>query len=247
MDSRQCHEQAGLAMTQTTLAAALAKASEHFEVGFEPLDIDGIPLEVLTVRNMPQYLDRLVARKTLQNPLKELPLWAKVWPASLVLGRFMRHLDPEGTSLLEIGAGCGIAGCIAARYGFSRIVVSDIAPDALHFAQANVLRNGLEDKIEVRHLDIVGADLKVRFDRIMASEILYLDELHRPLLKFVTRHLAHGGKAVFCSDVRRRHKRFAKLSRQYFDVTERLVGVRSRSESGEEERRVYIMYILEGK
>lgn len=234
-------------MTQTTLDRALAKIREQFEVAFEPLTIDGIPLHILSIRNMPRYLDQLIARNALHDPLKDLPLWAKVWPASFVLGRFMRKMDPEGASLLEIGAGCGIAGCIAARYGFRHIVLSDAAPDALPFAQANVCQNRLEDIVQVRHLDIIGAQLGERFDRIMASEILYLDDLHRPLLKFIARHLAKGGRAVFCSDVRRRHKRFAKLARQEFRVTEQLVGVRSRSDAGEEERNVYILYILEDK
>ena len=41
------------------------------------------------------------------------------------------------------------------------------------------------------------------FDLMAASEILYLDALHRPLVKFVDRHLAPGGKALFCTDMAR--------------------------------------------
>ena len=118
-------------MTQITLEEVLAEVRTRFDVSFEQMNVDGAPLEVLSIRNMTQHLDSLIARKAIHNPLKDLPLWAKVWPASFVLGRYLRKLDPEGKTLLEIGAGCGITGCIAARYGFSRVIVSDIVEDAL--------------------------------------------------------------------------------------------------------------------
>ena len=43
---------------------------------------------------------------------------------------------------------------VAARYGFKRIVLSDIVEDALRFAKANVLRNNLQDQVEVRFVDV---------------------------------------------------------------------------------------------
>lgn len=73
-----------------------------------------------------------------------------------MLGRLLRKYEPKGKTLLELGAGCGILSLIAARYGFSRIVLSDIVEDALRFAQANVLRNSLEDRVEVCHLDVTA-------------------------------------------------------------------------------------------
>ena len=41
------------------------------------------------------YLDGMLARKAIRDPLKDLPLWAKVWPASFVLGRYLRLVDTE--------------------------------------------------------------------------------------------------------------------------------------------------------
>ena len=96
------------------LAALLAEIRTTFDADFDPLDIDGQTLHLLTVRNMPQHLDSLLARKAIHNPLKDLPLWAKVWPGSFLLGRLLRHFEPEGKTLLEIGAGCGVLGLVAA-------------------------------------------------------------------------------------------------------------------------------------
>lgn len=227
------------------LQKTLDAITQKFEVDFEPLDVDGSALYILSVRNMPQHLDRLLTTQSLKNPLKDLPLWAKVWPAALVLGRFLRHLAPQGKSLLEIGAGCGVTGCIASRYGFASVCVSDIVEDALLFARANVLRNALP--VDVRRIDITTARLTTRFDCIAAAEVLYLDELHRPLIKFLLRHLAPGGKAVVCTDMARHKPRFFKLAARDFTLSESRVGVRSADANGAEERRVYALYTLEPK
>lgn len=231
------------------LTRLLDQIRQNFAAEFEPLDVDGEPLHVLTVRDMQRHLDALLRRGAIHNPLKDLPLWAKIWPGSFVLGRFLRKFDPAGKRLLEIGAGCGICSLVAARYGFERIVLSDTVADALAFARANVLRNGLEDRIEVRHLDVTAPGRDARFpdgfDLIAASELLYLDELHRPLLKFLERHLAPGGKALFCTDLARDKPRFAKLAAAKFSLREGRIGVKSQDENGGEQRRVYTILILE--
>lgn len=236
-------------MTHTppiTLDALLTTARQRFDVDFDELGVDGIPLYILSILNMTSHLDSLLARKALRDPLRDLPLWAKVWPASFVLGRYLRTGEPKGKTLLEIGAGCGVTGCIASRYGFSHVCVSDIVDDALLFAQANVLRNNLENLVTVRRVDVAAPPQDLgRFDMIAASELLYLEDLHRPLLKFVARHLIIGGRAVFCTDIARRQPRFFKLAARDFAVTEHRVGVRSTNPEGEEERRAYAIHTLE--
>ncbi len=237
-------------MPQTEdIDSLLAAIRATFEVEFEPLQVDESALEVLTIRNMQSHLDGLLQRRAIRDPLKDLPLWAKIWPGSFVLGRLLRKYEPEGKSLLELGAGCGLLSMVAARYGFARIVLSDIVEDALRFARANVLRNRLQDRVEVRRVDVTtpGRDPRFSegFDLIAASEILYLDDLHRPLLKFVGRHLAPGGKALFCTDLARAKPHFAKLAARSFKITEGRIGVKSRDEDGEEQRRVYSILILE--
>ena len=237
-------------MPQTEdLDSLLAGIRATFDVEFEPLQVDDSALEVLTICNMQAHLDGLLQRKAIRDPLKDLPLWAKIWPGSFVLGRLLRKYEPEGKSLLELGAGCGILSMVAARYGFARIVLSDIVEDALRFAKANVLRNNLQDRVEVRRVDVTtpGRDPRFSegFDLMAASEILYLDDLHRPLLKFVDRHLAPGGKALFCTDLARAKPHFAKLAAKSFKLTEGRIGVKSRDEDGEEQRRIYSILILE--
>lgn len=231
------------------LETLLTEIRKTFEVGFEPLQIDGGELEILAIHNMKAHLDGLLQRRAIRDPLKDLPLWAKIWPGSFLLGRFLRKYPCEGKSLLELGAGCGVLGLVAAQHGFARVVISDIVDDALSFAKANVLHNGLEKLVEVCHLDVTAPGRDARFsegfDYIAASEILYLDSLHRPLLKFISRHLRPGGKAFFCTDMARAKPRFAKQAAKSFKVTEGHLGLKSTDEQGQEQRRIYSILILE--
>ena len=229
----------------TQLEILLGRIRERYDAHFEELVIDGQSLHLLSVNNMQSRLDELIDRRLINNPLKDLPLWAKVWPASLILGRFVRRLEPQGKSLLEIGAGCGACGLIAARYKPSRVLLTDVNEDALLFAEANVRENRLEDIVEVRRADVCATRLEERFDLILAAEILYLEEVHRPLLKFLLHHLAPGGKAVFCTDLVRNQKRFFKLAARDFSVGEHTISVRSTSDEGREERRAYMLHFLE--
>lgn len=232
-----------------SLESLLEAARQRYDVVFEPLTVDETPLDVLQIRNMRQHIDALVANRSVRDPLHDLPLWAKIWPASFVLGRFLRKASPEGRTILEVGAGCGVTGLIASRYGFAHVTVSDINEDALLFARANVLKNGLEDRVSVRRVDVASTRLDEKFDVIAASEVLYLEELHRPLIKFLLRHLARREDAVamLCTDTRRKMGRFFKQAERDFRIEEQLVGIRTTGDDGEEERRVFTIHRLHHK
>lgn len=240
--------QNGDTMKDRNLESILERISATFDARFEPFRVDDIELEVLTIANMPGHLDTLLRRNAIHNPLKDLPLWAKVWPASFVLGRFLRKFEPQGKTFLELGAGMGVCSLIAARLGFGSVTASDKSRDAIDFAQANILRNNLGAVASASYLDLTRAENhpQERWDVIAASELLYLEELHRPLLKFVSRHLAPGGRAFFCTDLSRAQPRFKKLAARDFSIREGGIGVTTR-EDGAEERRIYNIMILERK
>lgn len=235
------------------LDGILAGLSKNFELQFENMNVDGHEFEILNITNMAAHLDKLLAAKKIDNPLHDLPLWAKIWPSAMVLGRFLRKMEPRGKSLLELGAGMGVCSLLASAYGFSRIVLSDANSEALQFARANTLKNGLQDRIQVTQLEIGSGSKALQnetFDLIAASELLYLDELHRPILKFIDKHLAPGGKALFCTDIARLKPAFKKLASRDFTIQEGHIGLKSseNSENGpEEQRRIYNILILEKK
>lgn len=228
------------------LESVLERIARTFKTEFEPLEVDGRVYELLSIANMAEHLDKLVAANAIAKPLRDLPLWAKVWPGSIVLGRFLRKYEPQGKSLLELGCGVGTLSLIAANYGFAKIVASDIDDQALDFARAHVLKNGLQQLITVRQLDVAAqVTLPEQFEMIAASELLYLDNLHRPLLRFLKRNLKPGGKAFFCTDLARAKPHFQKLAAKEFEITEGKIGVKATDEAGGEQRRIYSILILE--
>ena len=225
----------------------LQRITSIFSVEFGALNVDGENIEVLSIKNMRDHLDSLIKAKKIHDPLRDLPLWAKIWPASFILGRFMRKFSPEAKSLLEIGSGMGVCGLIASRYGFSQVTLSDSEEMALNFARANIYRNNLQDKVKACHLDLLrqeNAKLASSYDFIAASELLYLDNLHRPLLKLLERRLAPDGKAFFCTDIARLKPHFKKLAAKSFKVQEGHIGMKSEDENGEQ-RKIYNILILE--
>ena len=56
------------------LETLLERIRTDFDVEFEPLHVDENPLEVLSIQNMSAHLDKLLQRKAIHDPLKDLPL-----------------------------------------------------------------------------------------------------------------------------------------------------------------------------
>jgi predicted nicotinamide N-methyase len=212
-------------------------AKSRYDVCFEPVTIGDRTLEILQIADLPALIDRLVA--TAGTKPVELPYWAKIWPTSMLLGHFLHHLDPTGgRSLLEIGAGIGICGLFAAARGFAT-VITDIHPDALLFTRINILQNGLEDRASVTRADFAADRLGRRFDVILGSEVLYLDDLHRGLIKFLMAHLSSDPSAevVLAKDFHRRADRFFALAEKEFRIAERVVGYKEKSGDTDEPER----------
>lgn len=231
----------------------LALARARYDVAFEPVGAADVRVDVLQITNMRELLDKAVEERQLS--LNTLPLWAKIWPASVILGHMLRHIPPAGHTLLEIGAGLGVSGLVAAALGFERVVISDIDEDALLFARINILKNGLQDRAEVRRVDILtdGTDelWNDRFSLILGSEILYLAPLYRPLVKFLKRRLTPSSscpapEAYLASDHRRDAKPFFKRAEKDFAITHQRVGARQKMDAANapEERHLLMLHRL---
>ena len=176
-----------------SLEELLALAGQKYALEFEPVSAGGVTLQIIQIADMRERLDRAIAENALEDALHTLPLWAKIWPASLILGHVLRRIPMQGRTFLEIGAGCGVTGLVAAALGFAKVCITDINEDALLFARINILKNGLGGVAEVRRVDLLSDRLPERFSCIAGSEVLYLGHLYGPLVKFLKRHLALPG------------------------------------------------------
>lgn len=216
-----------------SLEELLAIARARYAVEFEPVSAGGVSLDILQITNMQAVLDKMIADNAITHALKDLPLWAKIWPASIILGHYMRHKASPEATLLEVGAGCGVSGLMAAQHGFGKVVVSDINEDALLFSRINALKNNLGERVKVMRVNVANTSLPEKFDLIIGAEILYLDDLHRPLLRFISRQLKSGGQGVLVKDYRRKTKSFNKLADKSFRMEERLIGMKANEPGAE--------------
>ncbi len=229
-----------------TLDDLLALAGRKYELSFEPVSAGGVSLQMLRIANMRTILDQAISEGALQN-IQALPLWAKIWPASLILGHFLARL-PRSHTVLELGAGCGFVGLVAAALGFSKICISDINEDALLFVRINALKNQLPH-VHVCHVDITADRLPERFSLILGSEILYLEPLYRPLAAFLKEHLAPATPgdpepmAILASDHRRNPKPFFKVAEHSFRITHRPIGVHA-TDTDDRERHLLTLHKL---
>ena len=162
----------------------MERISGRYEVDAVPLKIADKVLKILQFKDFETHIERLVDAGNVG--LLDLPFWAKVWDASLILSYFLgKQPVALGRRVLEIGAGIGVVGIYAALCGH-RVTISDINDDALLFARANVLLNGAANA-EVRRLDWNDSDKGEQFDWIVGSEVVYDRKSYPLLVRFLRR------------------------------------------------------------
>ncbi len=176
---------------------ALERISAMHKIETNRLKLAGIELVLPELADPMSYLEAHVAA----GGDRELPYWTKLWPASLVLAQFAAGAKLAGP-VLELGAGLGIPGLIAAKRGLE-VTISDREPDALEFARAAVEINGLEDLVTVRHLDWSRPAPGLKgFGTVLGAEVLYQPRLY-PLIADLLDHLLAGGGGAYLSLQRR--------------------------------------------
>ncbi len=185
-----------------------------YKVGFEPLTVQDHRLNILRYTDLEQILD---GRDPLKNP-EEFPLWNRVWEAAIVLAEYLAGQKPApGTSLLELGAGLGATGLIAAAAGFD-VTLSDYEEHILDFLKINTAASQLNG-VEFLLLDWMNPPELPQYDVIIGTEIIFREEFFEPLLALFTKALKPGGTIFLAHDERRRSiKPFFSLAEKNFSI-----------------------------
>uniref|UniRef100_A0A183CME4 FAM86 domain-containing protein n=1 Tax=Globodera pallida TaxID=36090 RepID=A0A183CME4_GLOPA len=131
------------------------------------------------------------------------------WQASSVLANFLFHPSHCGTfsavsHVLELGAGCGLAGIsFAASNAMAKVTLTDAHPSVLCQLRGNVALNfdcakSKTAAVSVEYLDWTDYErnsLPQDVDLIIASDVVFDQSLFRPFAALL-RHLLHGESAV---------------------------------------------------
>jgi predicted nicotinamide N-methyase len=148
---------------------------------------------VLTLEQEMRYLDRERDR---------LPYGAMLWPASIALAH--KLLADAGAlrekRVLELGAGTGIPGIVAATLG-AHVLQIDRSEIALHLCSRNKQQNRATT-VDVRNADWDTFESDTQFDLILGSDVLYATTMHDRLRAICDDFLAPEGRVLFSDPLR---------------------------------------------
>lgn len=141
-------------------------------------------------------------QRFLRREQERLPYGVMLWPASIALAHEVveRASALAGKRVLELGAGTGVPGIVAASLG-ARVLQTDRNEVALHVCAMNAERNRVSG-IELRSADWETFTSEQPFDVILGSDVLYATNMHARLRAICEAHLAPGGTVLFSDPFR---------------------------------------------
>lgn len=157
----------------------------------------------------PENTDALISEEDMVRD-DRLPYWADIWPSSRILARALAREAGVGRTMLELGAGLGLATIGAMRAGYD-VLASDYYDDALLFTSANAWRT-LKREPRTRMIDWrdLPSDLGLA-DRVVAADVLYEDRYPPLVANVIARTLAPGGVATIADPGRPMVEQFFEL------------------------------------
>jgi methyltransferase-like protein 23 len=131
-----------------------------------------------------------------------LPYGVMLWPASIALAHdvLSRADQLREKRVLELGAGTGMPGIVAASLG-AQVLQIDRSEAALHVCAMNKERNAVSS-IEVQAAEWETFHSDQPFDLILGSDVLYVTNMHDRLREICDRYLAPGGTVLFSDPFR---------------------------------------------
>ena len=132
-----------------------------------------------------------------------LPYGVALWPGAIALAHEIaaRPDAPRDLRVLELGAGTGLPGIVAATLG-AHVVQTDKQQAALALCRLNAERNGVSTA-EHRLADWAAWQDADRYDWIIGSDILYAAAMHPHLTRIFESNLSPGGWVLLSDPFRR--------------------------------------------
>ncbi|XP_033837980.1 protein N-lysine methyltransferase METTL21A [Periophthalmus magnuspinnatus] len=164
---------------------------------------------------------------TIAQDWKKLGVAAVVWDAAVVMCMYLElgHVELKGKSAIELGAGTGLVGIVAALLG-AKVTITDRLP-ALDSLSTNVKANlppNISELATVSELswgENLGSYPAGGFDLVLGADIVYLENTFVPLLKTME-HLCSDATTILlsCKIRYERDNTFLDMLKQRFRVKE---------------------------
>lgn len=123
------------------------------------------------------------------GPEPQPPYWAYAWAGGAVLARYIldRPETVAGLRVLDLGAGSGLVGIVAAKAGASQVIASEIDRNGVAALALNAAANGVA-------VTVVGEDITagppLPVDVVVAGDLFYRQDLADRVIHFLDRCLA---------------------------------------------------------
>ena len=139
----------------------------------------------------------------LREKREVVPYGVTLWASAVALAHEIASRENEfrGKSVLELGAGTGLPGIVAASSGARKIVQTDRSELAVSVCQRNIRLNKTAG-IEQRLVDWTDWKDAAEYDWIVGSDILYDKEMHQHLRAIFEANLSTGGRILLSDPFR---------------------------------------------
>lgn len=149
-----------------------------------------------------------------------VPYGVALWPSSIALAHEIASRAEEfaSGSVLELGAGTGLPGIVAASFG-ARVTQTDRQEGVLSVCRLNGRRNRAQ-RIAYRAVSWADWNDTDRYDWIIGADVLYGEDGHPHLRRILADNLAAGGRVLLADPFRERSLRFLEeMEREGWRVT----------------------------
>lgn len=183
----------------TPVAPVLGTSIGDFPLSECRLQVGALNLSVLHTGAVLSLDDET---RFLHDPDRRAPYGVVLWPGALALAHEIatRGAEFRGRTVLELGAGTGLPGIVAAALG-AAVVQTDRSELITYVCRLNGERNRVAG-VEYRVADWTEWSDATRYDWVIGSDILYADTQHESLQQIFRGNLAPGGRVLLSDPYR---------------------------------------------
>jgi predicted nicotinamide N-methyase len=125
----------------------------------------------------------------------DLPYWAFPWAGGLAIAQYLLDHPAEvaGRSVLDLGAGSGLCGIVAARAGAASVLAADVDPLAAAAIELNARANAV--RLASTRSDLLAAPPPA-IEVVLAGDVCYQAPMAARMVPWLTSAVAGGARVL---------------------------------------------------